>query len=604
MARRLHGVDCPLNAISDYSFSSTPSGGRPRFPNAINDWSGTPLTLRERKMMALMGELTDKPDWHKKIFDDKIVAKWGDEALALNADAAPEVALTGNAIDYCIEELRDYASKFEEIQMVPAINADGLIYKSDTRITSAMRDALEAAAAPLEDVEDSKKDWHPNSNEMVLDLVHPSLFPLLYGRSTVLPEGTVPLVDCESYVGRGDLVPVPKDEDLEVTHFPGLSGWDRYGNRTQHFYSKKYQWLPCEVAFKDNDKTEITSYINNLHPRLHKPLYESLQTIIAQVVPMWDACLSRSDLGHPPARDDADAEWIEPEGERPRAEGEDDMDEDDTWELDEDWTRENRTLTMPELENTYQTRADYERPSHLPTDDPTVDLRKDFATQGLQIIVKLANIHLTPEKPTYGGGSWHIEGQLNEHICASALYYYDSANITESYLSFRESTSVEHLSEKPYEQGDWEHIERVYGIEQNGPAIQNLGHVNTREGRLLAFPNVFQHRAEPFSLEDKTQPGHRKILALFLVDPYIRIPSTANVPPQQKEWWRGMLYGLDRVADLPPELAEGIVESAGDLPIDLEEAKKIRLELMEERKLFVEDVDTRFHQETFSFCEH
>jgi len=28
------------------------------------------------------------------------------------------------------------------------------------------------------------------------------------------------------------------------------------------------------------------------------------------------------------------------------------------------------------------------------------------------VIVKLANIHLTPDKPTYKGGSWHVEGRL------------------------------------------------------------------------------------------------------------------------------------------------------------------------------------------------
>lgn len=150
------------------------------------------------------------------------------------------------------------------------------------------------------------------------------------------------------------------------------------------------------------------------------------------------------------------------------------------------------------------------------------------------------------------------------------------------------------------------HIERVYGIEQQGSAVQVLGKVNTREGRLLAFPNVFQHRVEPFSLEDASQPGHRKILALFLVDPYVRIPSTAHVPPQQKDWWRRMLYGLDRVADLPPELAEAVVGSAGkDLPISLEEAKEIRLELMEERKGVVESVDEKFERmDSFNFCEH
>lgn len=43
-----------------------------------------------------------------------------------------------------------------------------------------------------------------------------------------------------------------------------------------------------------------------------------------------------------------------------------------------------------------------------------LDLRKKYGK--LQIIVKLANIHLTPEKPKYEGGSWHVEGQLNENM--------------------------------------------------------------------------------------------------------------------------------------------------------------------------------------------
>jgi hypothetical protein len=41
-----------------------------------------------------------------------------------------------------------------------------------------------------------------------------------------------------------------------------------------------------------------------------------------------------------------------------------------------------------------------------------VDIRRDYGTRGLQIIVKLANIHLTPESPSYEGGAWHVEGQL------------------------------------------------------------------------------------------------------------------------------------------------------------------------------------------------
>lgn len=40
------------------------------------------------------------------------------------------------------------------------------------------------------------------------------------------------------------------------------------------------------------------------------------------------------------------------------------------------------------------------------------DLRDDFKESGLQVIVKLVNIHLTPEKPDYEGGIWNVEGQL------------------------------------------------------------------------------------------------------------------------------------------------------------------------------------------------
>jgi len=38
-----------------------------------------------------------------------------------------------------------------------------------------------------------------------------------------------------------------------------------------------------------------------------------------------------------------------------------------------------------------------------------VDLEKDFRDRGLQVIVKLASVELTPEKPEYSGGNWHLE---------------------------------------------------------------------------------------------------------------------------------------------------------------------------------------------------
>lgn len=39
-----------------------------------------------------------------------------------------------------------------------------------------------------------------------------------------------------------------------------------------------------------------------------------------------------------------------------------------------------------------------------------------FRGSGLQIIVKMASIELTPEKPHLPHGSWHVEGQSSQNI--------------------------------------------------------------------------------------------------------------------------------------------------------------------------------------------
>ena len=66
------------------------------------------------------------------------------------------------------------------------------------------------------------------------------------------------------------------------------------------------------------------------------------------------------------------------------------------------WEEEIRVLVLPEP-GEFKPRF---------TTEPVVDLKKMFGKRGLQVIVKLANIHLTPEKPTYEGGTWHVEGPL------------------------------------------------------------------------------------------------------------------------------------------------------------------------------------------------
>jgi hypothetical protein len=66
-------------------------------------------------------------------------------------------------------------------------------------------------------------------------------------------------------------------------------------------------------------------------------------------------------------------------------------------------------------------------------DERQVDLKREFGERGLQIIVKLANIHLTPEKPHYTGGTWHVEGQLvrdhpNFHLTVAQIFITNRTN--------------------------------------------------------------------------------------------------------------------------------------------------------------------------------
>lgn len=275
---------------------------------------------------------------------------------------------------------------------------------------------------------------------------------------------------------------------------------------------------------------------------------------------------------------------------------------------------------------------------------PGQTLRDRYASKGLQIIVKMATIELTPEKPRFPAGGWHVEGQMNEHIVGTAIYYLDSENVTPSYLQFRMQTDGEQIQNKMrVGQDAYMWLERVYGTDLGtyGSCLQNYGDVETKEGRLLAFPNVFQHRVSPFELADPTRPGHRRIMVLWLVDPEMRIISTANVPPQQRAWWLDSTFANmtdSEAAGMPPEVAQIMLEMTrgggegrlpkalgerrrvqlpaeimgmvreevgdGGLLMSVEEAREHREKLIEERSAFQEDVRKYWIQESYSFCEH
>jgi len=70
-------------------------------------------------MMLVMDRLTDKPDWHKKIFDDNITAKWRAEALAWPDDDLWSRATRGKRdARYSGREAGDETGKQREIENI------------------------------------------------------------------------------------------------------------------------------------------------------------------------------------------------------------------------------------------------------------------------------------------------------------------------------------------------------------------------------------------------------------------------------------------------------------------------------------------------------
>lgn len=59
-----------------------------RFPDAPLTWAAQPLTARETCMLNLVEQVTNQPSWNKEVFDEEIVARWKNEALTSDWEAA------------------------------------------------------------------------------------------------------------------------------------------------------------------------------------------------------------------------------------------------------------------------------------------------------------------------------------------------------------------------------------------------------------------------------------------------------------------------------------------------------------------------------------
>lgn len=149
----------------------------------------------------------------------------------------------------------------------PAFSGEAVI--EDDIIPPELKERLKTQMSRLENVPEDKKDWHPGSNHQVLDLIHPSLYCFVENVSVSNKE-------------------MEKEEEKPKTHWwrPQLEEKPK---------TNRCQWLPAEFEIEDDKVTRISSYINNLDEIDHKDLYQTIQEIFSNFLPLLSSVINFND---------------------------------------------------------------------------------------------------------------------------------------------------------------------------------------------------------------------------------------------------------------------------------------------------------------------
>ncbi|KAJ3339897.1 hypothetical protein HDU93_007671 [Gonapodya sp. JEL0774] len=553
-----------------------------------------PFTRMEREYRLVLNEILIKPRWWTKVKNPAILEKWQEEArdalvqlrskeLSFDSEEVPkgnpldkyetsgnsknsedmlesrtedksderraqEAKLIDRAVAFLKWELDQIAQ--HGLLKLKSVSTQGSesdataspvtghgVFISDDLIPSETLAAFSRVVSPIETVALDRGDWHSGTHQ-VLDLIHPSMHCLVYGRTHF---SEVP----SALVGETAAV------------------WSGSKSKGSSDISSRFQWLPTDINVDSTGRATLVSYINNLDRRVYPRVYGAIKSIFQGMVPMFERAVEA--LETDPKR------WIDAALENDRY-----MEPHDAW-LKRTWISKKYgdsglpaalngkgTWYWPaEIKEEYYAWCDEMRDNDtrevkepgLP--DPTFEkfpipeCSVNLKGKTLQVIFKMATICLTPENPEFKGGNWHLEGMENEAIAATGLFYYDVDNITPSRLTFRHVFTSEDYD---YPQSDFLGLEKVFGFQSE--------------------------RSDNVQWSDPTKPGYRRVLAMFLVHPDNRIISTSHVPPQQRSIIEDAL-NLTLGSKLPSLVVRSI---SGFLPtMSLKEAKTCAEELSEER---------------------
>ncbi|KAJ3350044.1 hypothetical protein GGF32_005138 [Allomyces javanicus] len=423
--------------------------------------------------------------------------------------------------------------------------ADNVFVRDDAVQDELRVTLVEQVAALLEMFASKKEDKKLSKDqEQERHLVNVCMYPLVYGRTHVLPVGTCITLDTwKSHLGGGSPAVPPAAPFTKARHIP------------EAVVSKRFQWLPADFAVDGDGRVAIRSYINQLHPETHRSLYETLARVFECALPLLEETLGRLRSPVPPC-----IEPLEPhEYYLQQTGGDDDSEYEDEYEEEE----EIEALEPP---------AEYypEQFAFLPY---------RLRDRTLKVISKVVTIELSPELPVYPAAfwkkesnGWHFEGYrrpwvvdgaANEAIVATALELRSAIRLPATDPRF------------PRFLGD------IYGIRNGRELLLKRPGVTPSHGRVVAYPNTYQHRDAAFKLADMKRKGSVTMVVFHLVDPSSSmgesVVSTSRVPPQQAEWvgelWAGEQRAFPR--EVPREMVDQIVDDVQSV-VTLDKAQQVR----------------------------
>mmetsp|Transcript_42564 Transcript_42564/g.102958 ORF Transcript_42564/g.102958 Transcript_42564/m.102958 type:complete len:712 (+) Transcript_42564:65-2200(+) len=351
-------------------------------------------------------------------------------------------------------------------------------------------------------------DYHPHSNDIVRDIVHPALYSYVSGVS--------PLSKSEAEISALSQDPNVAEEDRME-----LDARDYWGRVYEA--SAKYQWLPTYFRIGNDGSCTICDYINNLVPRNeNEALYGSLAQLFSQALPLIESVYGYCRV-----------------------------------------IKEEQYIRMDD-----DSEMSYDSVEPESMDEKPVSLRG----KEVQVVTKIVDYELEPGE-TYEG-VWHVEGMSHEEIVATAIYFIDrDEEIEGGDILFKRAF---HKQEAMY---IFSHVDQVRPREMEDiidEGLMPLGTVETRQGRLVVFPNSHVHKVSQIknmSTEEGGEKKKRRIVVFFLINPERRIASTREVAVQQEHAGGTMKRG---------------------------DALEHRVALMKERKYTKQDWNVR----DIELCEH